>query len=523
MNWKLMLGLLAAGCGGAGSLDAPFSQAPNSSASPAPSANRTSQFVAAKEGATLHLGNGAQLILPPGALERDQVIEFGYRAEDKVSNGPAELHDDGQDPNADGDILYEVHPSQKLLKPATLKIPYPLDPQWRFPLMMSFSPENPLLASGGQETRYEPEEPGYDTEGDMITLQTDHFSGFQLFQTGEPAYLVMDVPAEKLQPADILVTLTTFEINWLSAVGAQNLASRGTNWVPGHVAVFVGASRLPGRVVRHGGKDYPGAADAVEGVSPVISVGSLEWFRPGFDNDHIYMGPRRPRDPLSSQQQNYVADQSLRALGKPYYLLGDGGALYSGLKGRGFTADQLIQRLVDPFATDSGYSCVGLVDVLYLLVDRPLASGFDRFVGGVSPKDVMENTVPVREVTLQQNQPFSMDFYGVIRQPLRELVLARVPYTRQRSISNGGVTNSYDLEFPNLPSGAVVSDDPQGYHFSWTPTQAGTFTMTVRMRAEVKERRVLPLNLIPFANLPSEILERGRNRPLEQQFTFRVQ
>ncbi len=256
-----------------------------------------------------------------------------------------------------------------------------------------------------------------------------------------------------------------------------------------------------------------GIPDSIEAAPDKVIATNVDYFRAGDDHDHLYLGPRRPPDPITSSQAEFIVAQAPRALGKPYYLLGDGAAFL----GAFFNIEEVKNRVIDPFSTDRGYSCMGLVDVLYLMAGKSLVGNFDRLVLAATPKDLMESTLAVNEVRIPRGLAYSMDFYGVIRKPEYGATTARVPYMRDRRKSDDGVECSYDIEFPNLPSGATVSDDSLGYHFNWTPAQVGTFKMDVVMRADVKEKRA-KFNI--FRGKFKQ--ERERKDPIRQTFTFRV-
>jgi hypothetical protein len=470
-------------------------------------------FIEADRGATLRLDNGAQLVVPAGALKVSQTLRFAYRQADSVQAGPNQLHDDGQDPTKDGDFYYEVTPSQVLNVPATITMPYPLDANAEVPQVLTFSEENPLADYGTEQTRYAIEEPLFDDKADKITLELKHFSGIDLLTAGQPAYLVMDVPAANLEPADILMTLTRQDAT------AKVLAmGPGPAWAPGHVGIYVGEKELTGARIDSGGarpKVLEGVADSVEAVPDKVHATNVDWFRRGFHDDHVYLGPRRPRQPLAATQQAKIASQAPRAIGKPYALLGDAGS-------DPFKLLELMGGTYDPFASPRGYSCVGLVDVLYVQSGRSLVSVLDRAIFAATPKDMMESTVPVRSATLQVGVPFTMDFTGVIRRPEFSAILARVPYTQDRRTVLDGVENAYDIEFESLPPGAQISNQGTASRLTWTPSVAGTYSVKVRMRADVYEKRATPLRWVSFGLIPSAVPERRRDNPIVETMTFTV-
>lgn len=476
----------------------------------------------ASTGGTLKLPNGAILEIPPGALATDQTIRFAYNPKDVALGGPRKLDDYGEDANKDGDMYYDVTPSQALLKPAKLRLPYPLDENWEYPDVVVSSPENVEVPSGSEETRYAPLSPDYDEDKDVIVFTTDHFSGFDLLTAGEPAYLVMDVPQPYLQPSDILMTLT------LQSGFAGFGLGKGPGWVPGHVGIYTGpGTRFPNGTVLDTGGSSPqtlaGIPDSIEAVPDKIHAVNVDYFRSGFHSDHLYLGPRRPRGERTQQQMDLIVSEAPRALGKPYYLLGDGGSFLGSI----FNPADLVNRLTDPFATDRGYSCVGLVDVLYLRAGRSLVGNFDRAVLAATPKDMMQTTDPVRRVTLRRGQPFSMDFYGVLRVPEFSAVLSRVPYTRDRRRDNDGVVNSYDIRTEGLPSEArFESSGGNGYKLSWTPTSTGIYSVRVSLAAEVYEKQI-PIEIYnPFGKniviRDNKRHERTKDNPLVENIQFEV-
>lgn len=277
-------------------------------------------------------------------------------------------------------------------------------------------------------------------------------------------------------------------------------------------------TRFPSGTVLDTGGSSPqtlsGTPDSVEAVPDKVHAVNVDYFRSGFHSDHLYLGPRRPRGTRTQAQAAFIASEAPRALGKPYYLLGDGGSFLGSI----FNPSDLVNRAIDPFATDRGYSCVGLVDVLYLRAGRSLVGPLDRYVLAATPKDMMQTTDPVRQVKLVQGQPFSMEFYGVMRKPEFSAVLARVPYTRERRNDNDGVVNSYGIRVEGLPAEArLVENGNNGYRLDWTPSSPGVFSARVFLEAEVFEK-VIP---IPFVR-SNKRLERGKNNPLVETMQFEV-
>ncbi len=460
-----------------------------------------SLWVEPSQGATLRLSDGAELVIPPLALAVRTEIFFSRSTRDAVVSEEAQGPSDAlTSPSADGDAFYEVLPSMPLRVPATLRLPFPMSDQGLRPAMYSSSTANEMLQSGGEMTQWKLESPSYDANADIVTLTTKHFTGFQLVSPGDPAYLVLDLPGSLLEPGDILMTLTR-----PPGAGASSPVGPGPNWIPGHVGLYVGPNRFAANTkIEDSSKTFPGAPDIIEAVSPKVHASSVEWFRQGFhDADHLYLGARRPppKLKLSTSEKQAVAELAVKLQGRPYALLGDAGSFLSSTR-----ATPLEAR---------GYSCVGLADTLYDFVGKSLASWYDRAIFAVTPKDMMEGTIPVDEIAVPAGKPVTFPVYGVIRKPGYFLADAAVPYGRQLSETSTSVTNSYTMELVDPPPGATLTklSTEDGYQFSFEPKVAGEQRIVFRMRANVTLRRTWPL---------SDRKQRTADRPIEQVLTVRV-
>lgn len=462
----------------------------------------TTAQVSAKLGSTLTLPDGAQLLIPPGALPYDATITFSTPTHpdvDSLTN------------------YYQVEPSMTLLKPATLVLPFQDDN----PMVnddqitvASSSVTLPTRDSSGELSNWADESDGVtdiDCTNHTVTVQLSHFSLNMIWaRVNEPAYLVVSVPARYMRPGDILICLTGGAI---AGTGEGHY-----NWFTGHAGLFCGANRpeLAGKVVVDGhGATVDSNPDVVESVGRGVSPGSVATFRPGFERDHIDLGPRRA--PSSAPTETAVSF-ALAQLGKPYNLIGDGGVLLRELM-------RINGVTFIPGFNPNGYSCSGLVDAAYLRAGTPLATIPDRLAGAVTPRDIFLGTVPATDMTAKVGEMVQIPVIGVVTDP--ESAGTWFPgggttlkgwYTDQRRKTYSGVTSSYTITASGLPAGATFTPQGNGvgYLLSWTPSTAGSTTITFTLNPDSKAGFKMPWG----SNVPVNV--KNGTRAISQNLTINV-
>jgi hypothetical protein len=463
---------LACGCGGSDSAGDDAREAP-----PTPPVSNTDFRVSTKamvtvaDGGTLRLPDGSTLAIPAGAVGEDTEIEFSTLADQRTT---------------DRGRYFEVKPSMQLAKPATLTMPAPAGLRadhvmWAF----DSSPSAKLVDKGSEATRWNPAKVVESAPG-TVAIETMHFTGFAVLSSvHDSGYLVVDVPAKYLEPGDILITL--------SAEHPIGDTTGTPNWFPGHVGVFLGPDAFaPGESVL--GPDgqisnAAGAPNIVESVQAGVRNGSVDAFRTGFHDDHLYLGPRRPQGLTSSDKQKLI-QYTLDQRGKGYNLVGDAANFLPTVVG-GATLNQL-----DAFQI-GGKSCVGLADAALAHVGRSPVSAVDRHVIAVTPVDMYHATGPVTTMTTIEGDDVSIPIYGVVVDPRSRADKALDGfYTRLRTSTSGAATSDYDITVDGLPPGASFTPGPNGYVFDWKAAYANSpvrlkITMTYHSRATKSDGTVV--------------------------------
>jgi len=472
----------------------------------------------ASTGGVLTLPDGATLNIPPGVLPSDTVVTFSYLNEDR---NPTYYDPEIINPGDDNERYYEITPSIKLNGTATITFPYPYDSELPDipPVVLDSSDFYTPYNSSGELCKWnEPDLIDFDPDNKTCIIEVSHFSGFQIIQGHEPAYLVVDIPGKFLKPGDILITLT-------------GGSSKRYNWIPGHVGLFCGRKYFASNevVLADGGEVVPGEKgkpDIVEAVQRGVGNGSLELFRTGFTDDHIYLGAFRPpsKITLTDDDREKIVSMALKLRGSPYSLLGDG--------------SNFLRTLV-PFSfgivyNKSGYSCVGLVDAIYNVVGKNLISWWDRHIIAVTPKDMYEETIPVSEITVKPGDKIDIPIYGVILDPSTGWVMfnARRIYTKNTpTVKKMDVQNYYDINVGGgiIPEGCTFESQYTKPHppnefgavtMHWTPTekQKGTWKFDIVMRASVSECK------LPSKRSPGDVRKLlTPQRPLSQKLTIKVE
>lgn len=399
-------------------------------------------LVTVASGGTLTLSDGTTLTIPPGAVAQDTTLRFSGLL--------------GQRPDDLG-RYWEVSPSMQLAKPAVITAPASANPDgmtWAF----DSSPSAEVIdkvdeSTSWHEAKIVPSAPG------TIAIETMHFTGFAVINSvHDSGYLVVDVPAQYLEPGDILVTLSGEH-----PVGAH---AGEPNWFPGHVGVFVGANddgfKATDGIVGPDGAPVSGRPDIVESVKAGVKDGSVDKFRTGFDSDHLYLGPRRVGG-LTNGDKQKIVDRVMGTRGQGYNLVGDASDFLATMVG-GVTLNK-IQTL-----KLGGKSCVGLADDALASVGKSPVSAVDRHIVAVTPLDMYHATKPVDSITVASGDHVTIPIYGVVVDPHSKVDALHTwsgYYTKQRATSYGAAQSKYDIEVTGLPQGATITPSDTGYVFDW--------------------------------------------------------
>ncbi len=366
----------------------------------------------AASGGALEIPDGAELVIPPGALSADTTIVV------RVPSSPSPVN-----------RVYVLEPEgTKFSKPAILHIPYPDNAQGKDPMAIvhAASDLHPELNAGSELTHWAPlDVVGRDEDANLLSVELDHFTFvYATFAVDEGAYLVVDYPWEFLRPADVLVTLTKVS------------GAKGPNWQPGHVGMI---RRTPG-----GPNMWP-AGTIVESTPPKVTGSNATGFKT--DPTHLYLGARRPKGTeLTDPRRKKVVDWAVSKIGSDYSLTGQGnhGALQY------------------PGTTDT-YSCVGLVEAAYDRVNRGMLNLF-REVSLSTPIEMFLNTEPVTEIEVDVGQTLKLPIYGVVVDTGSPYVFNTFRGWYQRD-------TRYSISAGNLPEGAKFTGSATaGYVLEFTPT-----------------------------------------------------
>lgn len=182
-----------------------------------------------------------------------------------------------------------------------------------------------------------------DTAKGIVVAEVEHFSILSMFLHNLTPPVNLGSPL----PGDLIYRLSLYgQIN---------------NWVPGHVAIFVGEKLYPGSGDATDAVKKYGMYNVIEGMPPRVrfayyripNVSAKFADIPMFDQDGIYMGAREPASgSLNPQQRESVVAFAEAQVGKEYVAI-DWSAL-----GRG-RIYQLNAKGPDKF------SCVGLAERAY--------------------------------------------------------------------------------------------------------------------------------------------------------------
>jgi hypothetical protein len=423
-------------------------------------------FIRADQGGTLELPDGATLEIPALALPQDATVTLAMPAYQTRQSE---------------DLYFEITPSLELNAPARLKIPTrDFTPDQSAFTVQQSSVFQPTQNQGGELSSFAPSKViAADSVADTVTLETTHFTGFAVLNwVDDPAYMVVDIPDAYLKPGDILLTL--------SADHPIGNSKHTPNWFPGHVGLVVGRDQFPAdaKVTLPDGQPVTGVAaepNIIESVEVGVRPGSIELFRKGFDDDHLYMGPRTLPVKLSLTDADRGATVAFAKaqLGKPYNLVGDGGHFLASLIA-GVTFNKL------PTFKQGGFSCVGLIDAAYKSINKSPIKWYDRAILAVTPQDMYKATLPVSNITVKAGDVLEIPVYGTVIAPETKSVLGvtiQGHYMRDLTRTVGSVTSSYAIAPQGLPSGATWTKNPDGYIFKWTAQPSAQpvvvkFTMT---------------------------------------------
>jgi hypothetical protein len=423
-------------------------------------------LIRADAGGTLELPNAVKLEIPAGALPQDTTITL---AMPEYQTRQSE------------DLYFEITPSVQLKSAARLTIATrDLIPDQMAVTVQQSSKLQPVQDHGSEQTTFEPSKiVAHDPEADTLTLETTHFTGFAVLNwVDDPAYMVVDIPDAYLKPGDILVTL--------SAEHPIGNSKHTPNWFPGHVGMVVGRDQFApdAKVTYPDGQPVSGIAaepNIIESIESGVRGSSIALFRTGYEDDHLYLGPRTlpARLNLSDADRTAVVAFTKAQIGKGYNLVGDGGHFLATLIST-VTFNQL-----DAFKRD-GFSCVGLIDAAYKSINKSPIKWYDRAIIAVTPQDMYKATVPVSNITVKAGDKLEIPVYGTVIAPETKSlfgVTIQGHYTRERSRTVGKVTSSYAIAPQNMPEGATWTTNSDGYVFNWTAQASATpikvqFTMT---------------------------------------------
>jgi cell wall-associated NlpC family hydrolase len=432
-------------------------------------------FVRASSGGTLELPDGARLEIPANALAQDTTITLAMPAYQTRQSE---------------DLYFEITPSLELNAAARLTIPTrDFTPDQSAFTVQQSSVFQPTQDQGSELSSFAPSKViAADAAADTLTLETTHFTGFAVLNwVDDPAYMVVDIPDAYLKPGDILLTL--------SAEHPIGNSKHTPNWFPGHVGLIVGRDQFPvdAKVTLPNGQPVTGVAsepNIIESVEVGVRPGSIELFRKGFDDDHLYMGPRTLPAKLNLTDADRAAAVAFAKaqLGKPYNLVGDGGHFLASLIA-GVTFNKI------PAFKQGGFSCVGLIDAAYKSINKSPIKWYDRSVLAVTPQDMYKATVPISNITVKVGDALEIPVYGTVIAPETKSALGvtiQGHYMRDRTRTVGSVTSSYAIAPQNLPQGATWTENPDGYIFKWT-VQASAQPVVVKftMTSNANTTRVL--------------------------------
>ncbi len=423
-------------------------------------------FIRASAGGRLDLPDGARLEISAGALPQDATITLAMPAYQTRQSE---------------DLYFEITPSLELNAPARLTIPTrDFTPDQSAFAVEQSSVFQPTQDQGGELSSFAPSNVvAADAVADTVTLETTHFTGFAVLNwVDDPAYMVVDIPDAYLKPGDILLTL--------SAEHPIGNSKHTPNWFPGHVGFVVGRDQFPAdtKVTQPDGQPVTGIAaepNIIESVEVGVRPGSVAMFRKGFDDDHLYMGPRTLPAKLNLSDADRAAAVAFAKaqLGKPYNLVGDGGHFLASLIA-GVTFNKF------PTFKQGGFSCVGLIDAAYKSINKSPIKFFDRAILAVTPQDMYKATAPVSNITVKAGDVLEIPVYGTVIAPETKSafgVTIQGYYMRDRTRTAGSVTSSYAIAPQNMPQGATWTENPDGYVFKWIAQASAQpvvvkFTMT---------------------------------------------
>jgi hypothetical protein len=407
--------------------------------------------VRANEGATLEIPDAVKLEIPAGALPKDTVITL---AMPEYQTRRSE------------DLYFEITPSVTLNSAARLIVSTrDLIPEQDAITVQESSATQPVQDHGSEITTFEPSKVvAHDRDADTVTLETTHFTGFAVLNwVDDPAYMVLDIPDAYLKPGDVLITL--------SAEHPVGSSKNTPNWFPGHVGMVVGRDQFAAdlKVVGPHGEVYSGVQaepNIIESIASGVRGSSVAIFRSGYENDHLYLGPRTlpARLDLNDTDRAAVVKFTKEQIGKGYNLVGDGGHFLSTLIA-GVTFNKL-----DAFKL-GGFSCVGLIDAAYKSINKSPIKWYDRAIIAVTPQDMYKATVPVNSINVKAGDVLEIPVYGTVIAPETKSafgITIQGHYTRERSRTVGQVTSSYAITPENMPADATWTNDVNGYVFRWT-------------------------------------------------------
>ena len=366
------------------------------------------KMISAAAGGSLALADGAVLSIPPGALAADTLISVTIPIAQKANAR---------------NLTYLLEPQGLAFStPASLTLPYTnispgVNPTFS---VSSSSVSNPLRDAGGETTNWQQTfATSADKAAQTVTVPVPHFS-IIFIAVDDYAYLVLDIPAQYLKPADLLFTLTNTN------------DKPGPDWTPGHVGMYAGSCADPSRIIE---------ATSPPGVR-ATTIGTFK-----NDNGHIFLGPRRvlsgASGAIADSDRPGIVNYAEGKLGRPYSLVGDGS-----------------------IAQGQQYSCVGLVEAAYQSVGKPVLSGFQKVFASV-PLEMYRATVPVDDISVCPGDDVNVPVYAVALDPASPYYTTTLRGWYRIDASQPGIVATLKPQGSTFTAGSA-----NRYSFRWTPTLA---------------------------------------------------
>jgi hypothetical protein len=391
--------------------------------------------------------DGAQLVIPPGALGADTDISISVLT--------------GQAPTAQGTLEWEFKPDGLVFKkPATFTFSYlPLAPNGPSTIsVLQASTLTPMVDVGGEESNFtSPTVLANDEQANTVSVEMEHFTFlFAAIAVFDEAMLIVDVPPQFLKPADMVFTLT----DGVPTFGGL----RDATWRPGHVGLFAyqnSRDSCAGPSV--GDRVYESTPPNVQ-ASTLYDDGTGKGFK--IDPGHLYLGARRTTGAhaLSDAQRASVVSFAFDQIGKPYFPIGAG------------------------YVADGSFSCVGLVEAAYDAVGSE-ANPVPRLLIPVPWEDYIRSS-PVEDVEMTVGETLDITVSAAIVEPSSPYLGLTLlgSYTDVTPSCSGSICSTYAITANTEPASATFTAGKGGhfkFHFQATDADAGnTYSEHFTMNAD---------------------------------------